>query len=616
MPKALEQACVITAAFGLLSSLIGCNVEIINSGTDTGGALPPPTGGTAGNLGGNTSGVGSAVNPGGGLGGIPNSGGVGGTGGSGLGPSSATGGGGWSTGGMPASGGMRPTGGRPPVGGQPPTGGLPGIGGATGGGGPITGGSSGTGGGEGGSVAISGLRVEPNPNSVLSAYVTWTTNAAAGSTVQFGEGQLEWEISDPEPVLDHRVLVIGMHADSTYQINAVSGNASQTTTFTTSSLPAYIPVGQVTVHDAARTQPGWTLMNVQKGDGNSFPTSDYPAMGVMYDSEGLPVWYYVDGTNPDFGGAISADLTDRGVLMGPVMGATGGTVEVPREVDFAGNTIWECQDLRCGASEGELTHHAGKISNGDYDVVRWITEGDSMMGGDQVPIFDELGPNQERVKSWALSDFVDRPANPETSDWCHGNSMTVDIPNDAVYLSCRWMGLVKVTYNDPRLVWHLPASYNAAGMGDMQFVPPESQFSDIHDPEIHDDGTILFFDNGGWDASMMPGPTTTEHHSRAVEYRIDEAAKTATLVWEFPGNYSVDSWYRNDWYQSFWGDADRLENGNVLITAGLRGTDTDSRIFEVTKDDGQVVWELHLGPDIGVYRSERITPPLLKPIDP
>jgi hypothetical protein len=53
----------------------------------------------------------------------------------------------------------------------------------------------------------------------------------------------------------------------------------------------------------------------------------------------------------------------------------------------------------------------------------------------------------------------------------------------------------------------------------------------------------------------------------------------------------------------------------VLVAAGGRGSDTESRIFEVTKDDGQVVWELRLGPDIGVYRAERVTPPLVRAIN-
>jgi hypothetical protein len=45
-----------------------------------------------------------------------------------------------------------------------------------------------------------------------------------------------------------------------------------------------------------------------------------------------------------------------------------------------------------------------------------------------------------------------------------------------------------------------------------------------------------------------------------------------------------------------------------------RGSSSESRVFEVTKADGKVVWEFGLGPDIGVYRAERITPPLVKAI--
>ena len=440
------------------------------------------------------------------------------------------------------------------------------------------------------------------------------TDVPADSVVQFGEGQLEWEISDAAQVTDHRVLVIGMHASSTYQIAAISNSGGDsgtaTDSYTTAALPPGIPVANVTVNDTARVQPGWTLMNIQVGDGNSVPSSNDPAEAVMFDSEGQPVWYYIDGTNTDFGGAISVDLTDQGVLMGPVMSRSSG--EPPREVDFAGNTIWQCGNPPCDMSAGDLSHHASKLSNGDYMILRWVSDG-SMGMGNQTPVFEEVTPDNQVVKSWDYSQFVPRPAD-ATGDWCHGNSVTVDIANDAVYLSCRWMGLLKVGYNNPSLLWHMAATYNASGLGNIQFSPPDSQFTDIHDPEIHDDGTILFFDNGGYDPSnLQPGPDSG-FHSRAVEYQVDENAGTATLVWEFPGDFNVDSWYRTDWYQPYWGDADRVENGNVLITAGLRGSGTESRVFEVTKPDGQVVWEFRLPSDTGVYRAERITPPLVRAI--
>jgi len=52
----------------------------------------------------------------------------------------------------------------------------------------------------------------------------------------------------------------------------------------------------------------------------------------------------------------------------------------------------------------------------------------------------------------------------------------------------------------------------------------------------------------------------------------------------------------------------------VLVTAGRRGTSSASRVFEVAASDGQVVWELRLPPDFGVYRAGRITPPLVRAI--
>jgi hypothetical protein len=190
-------------------------------------------------------------------------------------------------------------------------------------------------------------------------------------------------------------------------------------------------------------------------------------------------------------------------------------------------------------------------------------------------------------------------------------SITIDIAKDAVYANCRFMGLVKTSYKNPSsLLWHMSAKYGGVA-GTVTFSSEADQYEDVHDPEIHDDGTILFFDNGGYSTSMG-GPTIT-YHSRAVEYKVDENAKTATLEWEFPGNFKVDAWYKNDWYTSYFGDADRLANGNVLITAGsVSATAGNARIFEVTKADGQVVWEFRLPATFGAYRADRITPPLVK----
>ena len=153
------------------------------------------------------------------------------------------------------------------------------------------------------------------------------------------------------------------------------------------------------------------------------------------------------------------------------------------------------------------------------------------------------------------------------------------------------------------------------GQGDFTYSPADSQFSDAHDPEFHeDDNTVLMFDNGGYGTGAVGGDTS-QFRSRAVEYKVDEAAKTLTLNWEFPGSFAVpDAWYTDNWYTPFWGDADRLPNGNVLVAAGIRSPTVESRVFEVTKEAGEVVWEFRFPADYGVYRADRVTPPLVHAI--
>jgi hypothetical protein len=448
--------------------------------------------------------------------------------------------------------------------------------------------------------------------------VSWTTDKAADSTVQFGVNGYQWQIADATLVTSHKVLVIGMHQQQAYGIKAIStnsgGSVNATGMFTTGALPTTIPNGTVMINDTTRSQAGWTLMNVQKGDGMADARSTYPPYAVMYDAAGLPVWYYVDGTLPDIGGAVSTVLTDKGVLIGPSWN-TSASVDavVPIEVDFAGNTVWQCPSSVCGNKN--FTHHASKLSNGDYMLIEYVNSGSL-----QNPIFREVSPSNQVVWSLDYSQFVPPPSG-ATGDWCHANSITVDIPNNAVYANCRWQGLLKTTYQSPSRQWLLQAStkYVPTATGDFTFMGTSSTtpgFDDTHDPEIHDDGTMCFFDNGGY-SSGASGGSTTMFHSRAVEYQVDETAKTATLIWEFPGNATVpDSWYTSSWYTPFWGDVDRLPNGNFLVAAGIRNTSVESRVFEVTKDDRKVVWEFRFPTDYGVYRADRITPPLVQAIMP
>lgn len=447
----------------------------------------------------------------------------------------------------------------------------------------------------GGALAISNLQIDPNPNMTISCFVSWTTQVPASSEVDFGEGGYAFRIRDATPVTDHHVLVIGMHAETTYKLVAISStgmkSAAAEGTFTTGALPETLALPVVTSSDPENSQAGWTLTNIS--------VSGHPAIIAIYDQDGLPVWYFVQGTNPDTRGDIAAEFLGSSVLVGPASG------EPAREVDLSGAVVWEGPAHAMPAIE---THHIGKTSTGNYliNTDYWVTVNNARW----IDAFvQELEPDYTEAWSWHLFDHW-APTGTR-GDICHGNSMTLDEENDVLYYNCRFLGILKIDRTTGNILWRLGGSYDTTtfGPGDFTFDPPESQFSDAHDPEFHADGTVLLYDNGGFN-----NHASGEYHTRIIEYHVDQVTKTATRTFEFPGDFDVDAWYKNDWYSPIFGDADRLANGNILIAAGLSDSTQTTRIFEVTRA-GEVVWKMTMPTGSTSYRAQRISPPpLVEPL--
>jgi hypothetical protein len=124
------------------------------------------------------------------------------------------------------------------------------------------------------------------------------------------------------------------------------------------------------------------------------------------------------------------------------------------------------------------------------------------------------------------------------------------------------------------------------------------------------------YDNGNGRPSLMGDPA----YSRVVEYSLDTSGAAGTWsaeqVWEFRAE---------PYYAPFLGDADKLSNGNLLITDGglvsdpaLQPGDPDNRksarLREVTGgSDPKVLFELTIEDasetdPIGysIYRAERL----------
>jgi len=504
-----------------------------------------------------------------------------------------------SSGGMPAqgaagasagAGGTTPSAGGSSMGGSATV--TAGMGGALTGAGGLAAGASGAGGTAPlGALTVSNLKIDPNPKMTLSCYVSWTTSEAANSEVDFGIDGYQFRVVDKTTATDHKVHVVGMHPQTAYKIKAVSTSATATGSaegsFTTGMVPPNLPAAaNVITSERDKMQPGWTLTNYQVGGSSNI--SSQPGIIVIVDEEGIPVWYYVHGTTADQYGMTSTDYLPNGhVLVG------NASAEPAVEVDLEGNIVWT------GPTGGTpaASHHTGKLMNGDYAIVR---------ESNATARVEELSPDDKVVWTWDLYDYI----KPKTTaaDWCHLNSVTFDEVNDFLYFNCRFQGLFKVNRADKSILWQLGAAIDDSHSGDITYLPDNSvRFNDSHDPEIHSDGTILFYDNQGW-MSHTGGEGNGSYHTRVVEYKLDEPNKTATLAWEFPGSFDVDAWYKNDWSTPIWGDADRLSNDDVLVTAGVRGAGTHTRLFEVTRT-GEVVWAIEWPENNGSYRADRIEQP-------
>ena len=118
------------------------------------------------------------------------------------------------------------------------------------------------------------------------------------------------------------------------------------------------------------------------------------------------------------------------------------------------------------------------------------------------------------------------------------------------------------------------------------------QISHQHNPTLLASGNLLVLDNGAHRRGLSS--------SRVVEVN----PTTNEIVWQYRGDPLVS------FFTHFTGGAERLPNGNTLITEGMTG-----RLFEVTPSN-QVVWEYvnpflannQHGYNNGVFRAHRYGP--------
>ena len=428
---------------------------------------------------------------------------------------------------------------------------------------------------------IIGLEIADNPHSGQSCVVRWATDVPATSRVEFGKGDdSTYFLGHDEPVTVHEVVVFGMHADSTYRLQVVSvaedgtEGRSEELIYVTAPFPYPTLLTEVTHLDEERVEPGWTLTNLAIG------TEISQVAAVMYDMHGEVVWYY-EIQGQDHRADVEVSLVEGDHVL------IGGAIAFglrPVEVDLGGDILWAGPEQRGeDIAIGGMHHTFQKLPNGDYITMFFdFQEG-------LVDVIEEFDADLRTTWDWNTYDYL-----PDSdSAYSQGNALQVDLAEDVVYYNAHVEGrLYKIDRSDGEVLWTLGAEC------DFELTSGDTAdwFMRTHAPTVRGNGRVLFYDNG----------TSSRGYSRIVEYALDEEAMVAELVWEYPGDLAEDVWYNH-----VWGDADRLPDGNTLITAGSANEDDDpSRILEVARD-GTKIWEMWLGstdPDelVGSYKSQRV----------
>ena len=464
------------------------------------------------------------------------------------------------------------------------------------------------------------------------------------------------------------------------EVTTAAGVCWRDLVVTTGELPA-LPTIEIATRDEARMEPGWNLAGFSSvatgvlllpgeaglarravgADPGVIPvvTSDFQGRPFLFDARGRVRWVLrVDkALGPGFSTPV-APLANGNLVMG-----LGSYVY---EYDLMGRevNVWL---LPAGYEQdhdvfempgGNLLVSAGRMDSEIRTV--W----GQVLSGASDHVLELRRDTGAVVNDWDLRGFLDldrfsQLATWGSVDWFHLNSVVYSPSDDSIIVSGRNQGVAKISRGgeagsrpnagNKALRWILAAhrGWGRAGVngtgadlepfllgataadgtplaadvqegttGSPAFGWPFGQ----HGLQLQSDGHLLMFDNGNErDLGLYPG----QPFSRAVEYRIDEAAGgtggTVTQVWEY-GRERGAELYDPIISNVMVGPV----TGNRFINPGSYTVDGDgtpggtARMVEVTYPDRVVVFEarLHMtgrqawGNDV-CYRQRRM--PLFPP---
>ncbi|MFW6088644.1 MAG: aryl-sulfate sulfotransferase, partial [Gemmatimonadota bacterium] len=431
------------------------------------------------------------------------------------------------------------------------------------------------------------------------------------------------ERSFPELSETHRIPVLGLYQDHANLVELTlideQGEVLETLSYTVQTGPPNPHLPDITIEQAQPSAmvDGMTLVSYFGHGGQRFPNRPF-----AFDRYGDVRWV-LDYEGHGALGDLSFDNGVERLANGNLYFASQQTDRI-YEVDMLGEV------LNSWSMPGFGFHHQVlEMPNGNFLVTVHNREIDTIE--DHVIEIERTGGAV--VEVWDLRESLDefrRTWSDAVVDWAHVNAVAYDERDDAIIVSARHQGVVKLTRNN-EVVWILAPhrGWETAGDGtdlstrllqpldavgqpiqDAGVLSGEENHPDFewnwyqHAPLVMPDGNVLLFDNGDDRNYVGTGP-----YSRAVEYRIDDDAMTVRQAWSYGKERGEET------YSRIVSDVDYSpEEKHVFFSPGAVefGGTHYGKVVEIDRAGDAVLFEATITPPepffiVTFHRTERFS---------
>ncbi len=394
-------------------------------------------------------------------------------------------------------------------------------------------------------------------------------------------------------VADQRGVVplLGLRASTSYLLWTEAKRGAvmaigDTVAYTTGPLPSALLDARLELQAGGPLSGGYTLTSTVDDAGDFY--------AVAYDSVGVVRWYRHLG---QVGGVTDVQQQRNGHITAALGPSNGSNMVDTYFLEFtrAGDSVRTIVATGSPYTDShELIVQTDASGNrvADYLFGYDIRTADRSafgggtadpLAGHQVLRISAAGGVDTLLQGW--DHWTERDAvigPPLSGDFDHPNSLSFDTDSGLV-ISYRDLGsVVKLTPDGRNVEWIFGGTGNQYTLtGD-----PMNGFGGQHTVRVLPNGHLLMFDNG-W--NHVP------QRSRAVEYALDPATRTARMVWQYVPEPAV--------FVAFTGSAQRLSNGNTVVTF------TSAQFLDEVSPDGVLLSRMRINNGSGTYapyRTQRI----------